>query len=513
MIIDSRYQVIERLGMGAWAIVYKVRDLRTDKVFALKVFQKLDAESIYEKFSAEDMFLITQIDHPNLIKVLNFGNSERHIYYLSEYYEGKTLSDFIFTSANINDLYNIIVQVCYGLDELHRLNIVHKDLKPDNIMYRLEDGELKVKILDFGFTKVDLQKNQQSISGTLPYIAPEIYRGNKGVPESDFYALGVTLYRVTTGTLPYTLEQLSDMITGSRSSLFPKFPRDINPAIPAKLEKLILKLLEKNREDRFSDARSIIAYVNRIQTHQYLFSLKFSLVNSIQNNSYLLRENYTHDLLDYIPLVEKHNGKVVVMSGEEGLGKDNILTLFRYHLLTNHYHLFDYTCSPSLKDPFFALIKEYLSYLENNRKLSKQLVKISDKLKKFLYESEEQATNLKENRKELVKDFSFAKEFIEALAEEKPLIFIIRAGHFLTGETIDFINYISRSIKLNRILIILSVDNPGSVSGLLHPIKIDVAPYNLRESREYIEKLLSTDVPDKFVEDLLDRTNGNPSYI
>jgi serine/threonine-protein kinase len=513
MIIDSRYQVIERLGMGAWAIVYKVKDLRTDKIFALKVFQRLDSESLYEKFSAEDMFLITQIEHPNLIKVKKFGHSDRHIYYLSEFYEGKTLSQFSFSTASLNTLYQIIMQTCYGLDELHRLNIIHKDIKPDNIMYSLEEGGTMVKILDYGFTKVDVHKNQQHVSGTLPYIAPEIYRGKKGVPASDFYALGVTLYKVTTGTLPYSLEQLSDMITGSKGSLFPKFPSEINPSVPPKLEKLILKLMEKNVEDRFPDSASIISYINRIQTKQYPYSLKYSLVNSIRNSSYLIREENTHDLLDYLPLVKAKNGKVIVLSGEEGIGKADILTLFSYHLLTNEYHVFDYTCSPQLKDPFFALIKEYLSSLDNNSKISKNLVNISDKLNKFLYESEEVAARLTENSKDLAKDFSFAKNFMESLSEEKPLIFIIRAGHYLTQETIDFINSVSKTVRLSRIMIILSVDNPGSVSGLIHPIHIEVAPFDFQQTKAYVETLLNTNVPDSFSQELQEKTNGNPSYI
>jgi len=513
MIIDTRYKVIERLGMGAWATVYKVRDLRSQGIYALKIFHKLDSKSLYSKFSAEDMFMITQLDHPNLTKVHSFGNADEHIYYLSEYFEGETLSNFSFTNATIEDLYEIIVQICYGLAELHFREIVHKDLKPENIIFNAADNKLEVKILDFGFTKIDLQKNQQHISGTLPYIAPEVFRGHKAVPESDFFSLGVTLYRVTTGTLPYTLEQLSELISGARSGLFPKFPRELNPTIPAKLEKLILKLLSYNIEDRFSDALSIINYINRIQPHEFSVSSKYSLVNSIKYGSELIREKYTHDLLDYLPLVNQKNGKVVVLSGEEGLGKNNILTLFRYHLLSSEYHLFDYTCTPKMKDPFFALMKEYISSAEKNRKISKALGNVSDKLRKFLFESEEKASVMQEDNSDLVKDYQFAKNFIKSLSEDRPLIFLIRAGHFLTSETIGFINLISKTIRLNRVLIVLAVDNPGSVSGLIHPIQITLEPLSFEETTEYLKKLLTTDIPGHFSHHIHVLSNGNPTYI
>ena len=131
MIIDSRYKTLEELGSGLWATVYRIRDIRTDKIYALKLFHKLDPDSLYEKFSAEKMHHITKIKHPNLVRVIDFGNFGSHIYYLSEYYEANSLKDFRLKPANLDLLYDMIVQICYGLNAIHSQNIIHQNLKPE----------------------------------------------------------------------------------------------------------------------------------------------------------------------------------------------------------------------------------------------------------------------------------------------------------------------------------------------------------------------------------------------
>lgn len=578
MLIDSRYEVLEKLGESVWSTVYKVKDLRSGSIYALKLYQNLDSKTLYEKFSAEDMFIITKINHPNLVRVYNFGSFNNHIYSLSEFYAGSSLSEFLFSEGSIDDLYRIIVQICYGLHELHRRGIIHKDLKPDNIMYRPEDGKIRVKILDFGFSKVDLEKSQKHISGTLPYIAPEIFRGKAATIQSDFYSLGVTLYKIVTGSLPYTLEQLSDIITGTKTSVFPKFPSELNTAVPEKLEKLILKMMEKSYEERFKNSYQIISYINRIQSEQYTFSWKFALINSIKHTSYLLRQNYTHQLLGYIPLVEKESGKVIVITGEQGSGKNRILTLFRYHLLSDEYYLFDYTCTPKNKDPIFALIKEFLSAVKNSRVISDGLKTVSENLKGYLKSKHrqkgkspeipgeeliEEATETQKDDSNIrdyidaqqdtadygryrdidakEEDYIFARNFLEKLSAEKPLIFIIRVGHHLSDSTVGFLNYISNTIKSSRIMIVLSLDNPGLTSclpkqnifsfggkenengaqecrlgrtkGLIHTVHIPVEPLTFQQIKEYVTHLLGAAPPDYYCYQLQVRSNGNPSYI
>ena len=513
MIIDSRYKVEKKLGAGVWATVYKVIDLRTQKKYVLKLFQMLDTDSLYEKFSAENMHHITKLHHPNLIQVNDFGSYENHIYYLCEYYEGKTLSSFKYRKSNVELFYDIIVQICYALSALHSQNIIHRDLKPNNVVYKIKKNQPVLKLMDYGFTKIDIERTNQRIGNILPYVAPEIFTGNEAVTQSDFYSLGVMLYQITTGTLPYTIEQLSTILAGDEFNLFPKFPTELNPDIPDDLEKIILKLLEKDPKDRFEDAESIIQQINQIQPKKYPFSRKRSIVNNIQFSDYIVREDYSHRLLDYIPIISKDNGKIISLSAGKGLGKSNVLTLFRYHLLTDKYNIFDYTCSPSNKDPFFALIKEFYRAAKTNKKIASDLSKISPTLSKYLFDSEKLDSDLKHEKDDLELDYKTASSFIYHLSEEKPLIYIIRQAEYLTKDVFSFLNYISKEVTSRPILIILSINDPRKLAGLMHPVQMTIDALTYKQTEFYVSNLLMKTPPVDFINKIWLRSNGNPMFI
>ena len=513
MIIDSRYKVLKELGAGVWATVYKVRDLRTNKIYSLKLFQMIDADSLYEKFSAENMHHITKLQHPNLIHVSDFGNFGKHIYCLSEYFEGKTLTGFKFKKSSLELLYDIIVQICYALNALHSQNIIHRDLKPNNVVYRIKDNKPILKVMDYGFTKIDIERSNQRVGSILPYIAPEVYISNEVVTQSDFYSLGVIFYKITTGTLPFTVEQISAIMAGDRFNLFPKFPRELNPNIPDGLEKLILKLLERNPEDRFTNVENIIAYINQIQPKKYPFSRKWSVVNNIRFSDYIVREDYSHQLLDYVPIIARGNGKIISLTAGEGLGKNNVLTLFRYHILSDKYYIFDYECGPKHKDPFFALLKEFHFAAKSNKKLASDLTHISRKLSEYLFKSEEIAEELTENKEELEIDFQSASRFIFHLSEEKPIIYIIRNAEHLDKEAFDFVNFISKEITNRPVLILFSLSDPRKLEGLIHPVQIKIEALSFEQAKKYVSGLLMKTPPENFVEKIWKRSNGNPLFI
>ncbi len=514
MIIDSRYKVLNKLGTGLLATVFKVKDIRTGNIYALKLFTNIDSKSLYEKFSAEKMHHITKIQHPNLFHVIDFGNGGKHIYYISEFCDGKSLNQFRFRSGTIEQLYDIIIQTCYALSALHSQEIIHQDLKPTNIIYKLEQNEISLKVMDYGFTKIDVERKQQNVSSALPFIAPEIYLGEGAVPQSDFYSLGVILYKITTGVLPYTTDQISGFIAGNQFNLLPKFPRELNEQIPRELERMIIRLLEKNPEDRFPNVKSIISFINRTRGTEYPYSRQHSIVNSIRFSDYLVRKEYAEQLEKYLPMVNNNNnGKIVVLKGGKGLGKTNTITLFRYKILKEEYYTFNYQCGPKHKDPFFALIKEFYFATKNNKAIHSSLDEISDKLREYLFESEDNALNIAQGKSELDLDFATASNFLFRLSEEKPLIFTIQRGEYLSSEVIRFLNHISNDISTLPIMIVLSINDPRSIQGLVHAVEVTLKPLSLDETKKYVGKLLSKIPKEEFVKQLWIRSNGNPWFV
>ncbi|HOQ80268.1 MAG TPA: serine/threonine-protein kinase, partial [Candidatus Cloacimonadota bacterium] len=513
MIIDSRYQVITNLGTGLYASVFKVRDIRTDQIYSLKLFNHLEAGAFYEELNAESMHHITKLRHPNLLHIYNFGNWDTHIYYLAEFYQGTNLKNFRFNPQKYSMLYDLIVQIVYALDALHNQNILHKDIKPENIMYSIVDQKIRIKVLDYGFNKMDTERNQQRISGTLPYIAPEIYAGESGSPESDFYALGVTLYYILTQTLPFSQDQISEIIQGEYKNFFPKFIRNFVPDIPIELEKFVLKLIEKKPEDRFPNCHAIIQYINKIQKKRYLYTQKQATINFFKYGSYLVRNEYSNQLKGFVENIVQKNGKLITIIGGEGLGKGDILTLFKYSILNNNYYIFDYVCSTQNRDPFFALIKEFSSSALSNERKQIESSLISEKLKIYLEKSEIEASKLNETKDNLMQDFEYSKQFLMNLSEEKPLIFIIRNGQHLTEHTLEFLNHIAPEINNLPVMIIVSINDPEKIKKLKYAVRIMMKTLTPADTHDYLQKILRSDVTQDFSQELWDRTNGNPQFI
>jgi signal transduction histidine kinase/tetratricopeptide (TPR) repeat protein len=514
MYIDHRYEVIESLGSGTWANVFKVRDIRTDKLYTLKLFQYLSSEELYKHFSAEDMHHITKIEHPNLLHVVDFGHVGDHVYFISDYFEGKTLSNFRFNKSRVSAIYDIVVQICYALHSLHNQEILHKDLKLENVLYRNEGKEIVVKLIDYGFSKIDPNRDTQHVSGSLPYVAPEQYLGNPPTQRSDFYALGVMLYRLCTGSFPFSIDQINALIQGGHQYFIPNFPSELNKNIPLELEKLILRLLERNPENRFQSGEEIIGYINRISNNDYPFSTSWSLVNTMKFNSYIMRDKFSHHMLDFLPAVVSSNGKIISVIGGDGLGKDSILSLFRYHLLGGEYFLFDYNCTRTDHEAFFALIKEYLQSLSPEEiEEYESLSGISPKFKRYLFASEQEAKSLTQSVDDLKSDFASVQSLLLQLSQTKPIIFIIRNFQYVNRHTVDFMNYISPALVQNRILIVLSCNDFNKVNQIEHTVLLNIPFLSHEESKTYVDKLLPVPAPAKLSDELYFRSSGNPEFI
>jgi serine/threonine protein kinase/tetratricopeptide (TPR) repeat protein len=266
-ILGERYEVIEELGKGGMGKVYRVYDKKLEEEVALKL---LDAE-IYEdkktlKRFRNEIKLARRIGHKNVCKLYDLNEEEGLPFITMEYVSGEDLKSFIKRSRQLTlgTSVTIAKQVCEGLAEAHRLGIVHRDLKPSNIMI---DNEGNAKIMDFGIARSLSGKSITRTGvmvGTPDYMSPEQVEGKAIDERSDIYSLGVILYEIATGKVPF--EGDTPITVGVKHKTErPREPKTFNPQIPDSLNRVILKCMAKNKEKRYQSADELLRELRNME--------------------------------------------------------------------------------------------------------------------------------------------------------------------------------------------------------------------------------------------------------
>ena len=260
-IVKERYEILEILGEGGMAFVYKARDMQLERFVAIKTLKPnyVNQETFVDRFKREAK-TAANLNHPNIVQIFDWGIEEEP-YFVMEYIEGNTLTSIIAKNRTISlsDILFIGAQVSNGLHAAHQKGLVHRDIKPGNIMIT-PDG--KVKVTDFGI--VSLQNEESditktgSILGTASYISPEQAQGKPVSIESDLYSLGTVLYELITGKAPFSGDSPISTATKHLTEK-PEKPSLYRRDLPKGVESAILRLLEKASYDRFKSAEDLRA--------------------------------------------------------------------------------------------------------------------------------------------------------------------------------------------------------------------------------------------------------------
>lgn len=267
-ILNNRYELEQKIGEGGMARVYLGRDLRLNRQVAIK--------TLHEHYAADLTFLqrfhheaqaAAGLRHPCIVNVYDVGQDGDIHYIVMEYVEGSDLKSLILRNGPlpIDHAVAIAEDVAEGLEAAHRMGMVHRDVKPQNILVS-PSGE--VKITDFGIAKSSLSTalTETGVTfGTADYLSPEQARGFSATPRSDIYALGVTLYEMLTGRLPFTGEN-AVAVAMQHVSVEPPPPRMFNAQIPPRLEELVLAALSKNPDERPASAREFAQMLRAYRT-------------------------------------------------------------------------------------------------------------------------------------------------------------------------------------------------------------------------------------------------------
>ena len=266
-ILGNRYEILEKIGEGGMSEVYKARCNKLNRFVAVKILKESLAnnEEIVEKFKKEATAIAALSDN-NIVNVLDVGTQDNINYIVMELVKGKTLKELIveFGKMNYETAVKIGIQVAKALDCAHKNGIIHRDVKPQNILVT-EDGVIKVT--DFGIAKSSGSKtltNSSTVMGSAHYFSPEQAKGSFLDVRTDLYSLGVVLYEMTTGRLPFDAESpVTVALKHIQEEPIP--PKQINSKIPESLNNLILKAMSKDPNKRYQTARELINDLQKIK--------------------------------------------------------------------------------------------------------------------------------------------------------------------------------------------------------------------------------------------------------
>ena len=258
-VLDNRYKILEKVGEGGMSVVLKAEDIAMSRTVAIKVLndESSSDENAVRRFVNESK-AVAMLSHPNIMNIYDVAFEGKMKYIVMEYIDGISLNDYLVKKRKLpwRDAVHFADQILMALEHAHEKGIVHRDVKPQNIML-LRDGT--VKVADFGIAKlpnIETKSVQDKAIGTVYYMSPEQACGQSTGFASDIYSLGIVLYEMTTGCLPFDGDTALDIATKQVNEM-PKEPRSIEITIPRGLEQIILKAMEKKPGDRYESVHKM----------------------------------------------------------------------------------------------------------------------------------------------------------------------------------------------------------------------------------------------------------------
>lgn len=276
--LSNRYEILEKIGDGGMAVVYRAKDTLLNRLVAVKVLREQFAgdNDFVQRFQREAQ-AAASLSHPNVVNIYDVGYTVHGHYIVMEYVEGYNLSELIKKEGVLDEFLaiKIAIQIASALNHAHQHNIVHRDVKPHNILLT---RDFRVKVADFGIAAVSSFNITQTgmVLGSVHYFSPEQARGNKVDHLSDLYSLGIVMYEMLTGKVPFSgstpisiaLSQIQDRPTPIR---------EINPKISSKLENIVLKLLAKRANGRYQSAQEVIDALEELNSYDKTVQPKINI--------------------------------------------------------------------------------------------------------------------------------------------------------------------------------------------------------------------------------------------
>ena len=533
-VLRGRYRLDSFIGRGGMGIVYRATDLELMREVAIKVISEATSSDSRDRFIREAR-AAAALNHPNIISVYDVGESHGTPFFVMELVQGPSLSNA--PPSDLPRIVDIGMQICTALEHAHANKIVHRDLKPDNVL--LSGGSQSIKLADLGLALPgDGTRISQAglVLGTPSYMAPEQALGKPVDARADLYALGVLLYELTTGRLPFTgSDPLAVVSQHVHAPVVP--PRVLNPTLPKALESVILRLLEKNPSARFATATETAAALRNSLTDAEVTddaAAAVAILDALSRGRMVGRAVELAEARQLWRRALEGHGHAVLLSGEPGAGKTRLAREITIQAAVDGAAVLSGGCyeyeatTPYL--PFVEAFRRLVREQKDNDTLHNILGDAAPQIAKLAPEIETRLgpfpahAELAPNEERLL-FFDAVAEVFSNLARKGGLLFYADDLHWADRGTLWLLGHLLRQMREERVLIVgcyreTELDRAHPLARALLDwnrerlvTRITVRRFELSETNAQLSALLGEEVSGEFGEAVHRETEGNPFFV
>jgi len=534
-LLSNRYRIDAQLGEGGMGVVYRAHDTVLDRPVAIKLLSSHFTGAGTERLLREAR-LVAQLDHPHIVAVYDAGQVDGRPFIAMQLVGGKSLRE---ASVSIEDAVEIVGKVCQALAYAHERGLVHRDIKPDNIM--LTDAGL-VKVMDFGLARSEGRTRLTqagTVLGTVAYMAPEQVLSGEADARSDLYSLGCVLYEMVTGRPPFTG---SDPITiiSQHLQVPPVAPHWYNPKISPELEGIILKLMAKDPAERYESAGETRAALEQLTAGAALSGAEAAaispamLLGTVMRTRLVGRDSELRELKSSLELAASGHGQVVLVEGEPGIGKTRLLQEAQVYARLRGFIVLVGRCYEQETGvpymPFIEMFGGRLGGIERSALLDElgdtapEFIQLIPQVRRALPDiAPSPPLDAVQERLRL---FASVAEYLTRLSRRAPLALVLEDLHWADAASLSLLQHMARTLRGERVATLgsyrdVEVDREHPLSDALREMNRERLFNGIslrRLQRDGVGTMVRTmfeieGVSDEFLDLLYGETEGNPFFV
>lgn len=531
-ILNYRYRLEEVLGQGGMGVIYRSHDLLLERDVAVKLVSSSGLGSEGRAQLLHEAKAVARLNHPNIVSVFDAGEANGSPYIVMELLHGDVLFNNL--PVDLADVIRISRQICAALEHAHKNGIVHRDLKPENVLV-LEDGT--IKLMDFGLARSVASRftSDGMIVGTVYYMAPEI--ALRAVPDdrSDLYSLGVMMYEMACGQIPFKGDDPLAVISQHLySPVIP--PRAIKSNIPSSLDTLIVQLLSKRPEERIQSAEEvrkvleILENLNRLEPKMINTEEELPGLNRLARGRLVGRERELSEMSAAWRQTLVNEGQTILVSGEPGIGKTRLVNELIARISVTGGKVVSGVCYAEggmPYAPFASMILDSVKNQVNGLNLPDYVLSDLAAIVPNLQPSGDSRNPAYNTTVEQHQIFESVVAWAAALAEKNPLLLFLDDIHWADSGTLFLLRHMARRALKMKLLIVatyreVELIEASPLHTVLHDLsrerlsqRIKLTRFDRQQSREMLISMLSSqgDIAEDLVDAIYRETEGNPFFI